>query len=179
MWGDVPIICDRMKSRRRNRIAVAITALVVVILFAVYCIRGFTGWDSVTVELDAESSLRVSRKPMHPFLAEYHRKVAIIKAGQELSTLSYPPDPGGCFPMLIRFYSDNTRRVVRLTDYLNDRLIDLRTSDFVPEEMPPDGKEFSSFVHESSLPPLRRSVEIDREMQLVSKSLSAPPIRPN
>ena len=138
-----------------------------VIITVVYAVRSFAGWESVTVELDAESSLQVSRKPMHWFLAEYHRKVEVMNAGRSLSTLTYPPDVGGCFPMLIRFYADKTRRVVRLTDHLNDRLIDLRTGQFVPEETPPEGKESASLVRESALPALNRSIEIDREMQLL------------
>ena len=70
--------------------------------------------------------------------------------------------------MLIRFYADDTHRVVRLTDSLVDRLIDLRTGKFVPEDTPPEGKEYSSFVREAELPPLRRSVEIGRNLKVTS-----------
>ena len=108
-----------------------------------------------------------SRKPSHPILAEYQRRVAVLHSGQSLATLSYPGDTGGGFPMQVRFYADTTRRVVRVTDRLYDRLIDLRTGEFVADESPPDGKEFSSAVRDAALPPLRRSVEIGRDMEVV------------
>ena len=67
--------------------------------------------------------------------------------------------------MHIRFYADATRNVLRITDALYDSLIDLKTGEFVSEDMPPEGKELSSFVREEKLPPLKRSIVVERDMQ--------------
>jgi hypothetical protein len=80
--------------------------------------------------------------------------------------------------MQIRFYADSTRRVVRITDGLYDRLIDLKSGKFVAEDNPPEGKELTSFVREAALPELKRSVEIREDMQLTqpkSASMAVPP----
>jgi hypothetical protein len=152
----------------KSKPVVMVGAITVLLIIAVaYAVRSFTGWETVTVELDLGSSLEVSRKPKHPFLAEYERKVAVVIAGRHSASLTYVPDVGGGFPMLIRFYADDARRVVRLTDNLNDRLIDLSTGQFVPEETPPPGKESGSWVREAELPPLKRSTKINEEMRVV------------
>jgi hypothetical protein len=151
-----------------------ISSAFVVVLIAVECAGcaiGCASWQSVTVPLDSESTLRVSRKHTHPFLAEYQREVTVFHSGQRLATLPYPHDPGGGFPMQVRFYADATRRVVRITDRLYDRLIDLRTGQFVADETPPEGKESDSFIRETALPTLRRSVEIGSDMQLVQREI--------
>jgi hypothetical protein len=57
-----------VKSKRLIFISVATLALIAA---AAYCSRQFGGWDTITVPLDSEFSLRVSRKTTHPFLAEY------------------------------------------------------------------------------------------------------------
>ena len=128
--------------------------------------------------LDSEFSLRVSRKASHPFLAEYDRKLTVIRSGRALGTLNYAKDTGGGFPMQVRFHADSTRRLVRVTDYLGDRLIDLHTGRYVDDQTPPEGKESSSAVRDATLPTLRRSVEIDRDMQVVQRDgavMTVPP----
>jgi hypothetical protein len=83
--------------------------------------------------------------------------------------LEYPQDTGGGFPMQVRLYADQHRRLVRLTDHLYDRLIDLDTGRFVEDATPPEGKDFSSFVAETSLPPLSRTFEIGRSLEALQR----------
>ncbi len=128
---------------------------------------GRIGWQSVTVPLDPGHSLRFSCRPSHPFLAEYRRKVTILQTGRRTITLDYPQDAGGGFPIVIRDYDQGDRRLVRLTDALYDRLIDLNAGEFVPDQTPPEGKEFSSFVNEADLPTPRTTIRIGRGLEVL------------
>lgn len=156
----------RTKSKRQLVFALVAVATVAV---AAWWVWALTGWREVTVPLDTEFALQLSRKQSHPFLAEFQRKVSILRSGRHAATLGYPQDTGGGFPMEVRLYADQQRRLVRLTDHLYDRLIDLDTGRFVEDATPPEGKEFSSFVAETNLPPLRRTFEIGRSLEALQR----------
>ncbi len=128
-----------------------------------------TGWESASIGLDSQSSIVISRKRAHPFLAEYARQVSVVRSGEQLATLDYPEDTGGGFPMQVRFYVDGTQRLVRLTDRLYDRLIDLHTGQFTGDQTHSIGKEMVSFVRESDLPPLQRHFVIGSRMEVISR----------
>jgi hypothetical protein len=140
-----------------------------VVLYGVFRPGRPSGAEDVTVQLSGEYTVRIGHKKTHPALAEYDREVAVLRQGKDLGTLSYPKDSGGGLPMQIRYYGNSKREVVRLTDSLYDRLIDLPTGRFVADETPPEGKEFSLAIREGELPPLKRAFEITRNMEVSEK----------
>ena len=158
-----------MKSLRTSHILLIIAAII--LLYGQFRGRQSEGWQAVSVQLDETSAVNINRKQSHPHLAEYVRLVTVIRAGRELAALEYPRDTGGGFPMQIRFYADSNRELVRLTDALADRLIDLRTGKFVADETPLEGKESTSAVREAELPALKRAFELGTDMKLVEKAL--------
>ena len=140
-----------------------------VVLYGVFRPGRPHGAKDVTVQLSGEYTVRISHKKTHPALAEYDRAVAVLRQGKDLGTLNYPKDSGGGLPMQIRYYGNPSREVVRLTDGLYDRLIDLPTGRFVADETPPEGKELSSAIREEELPPLKRAFEVTRDMEVAEK----------
>src|SRR6218665_2173673 len=90
-----------MKPKRIILIVAAMAVIVAsatAVIIAVDLSMPAREWVSVTVPLDAESSLIVSLKHSHPFLAEYRREVTVIRSGERLEALDYPKDTGGGFP---------------------------------------------------------------------------------
>ncbi len=157
-----------VRTNAKPKLVFALVAVATVAV-AAWCVWSLTGWREVTVLLDTEFALRLSRKQSHPFLAEFQRKVSILRSGRRAATLEYPQDTGGGFPMQVRLYADQQRRLVRLTNHLYDRLIDLDTGRFVEDATPPEGKDFSSLVAEANLPPLRRTFEIGRSLEALQR----------
>lgn len=125
-------------------------------------------WRHLEVSLDDNLSLRVSLRCSHPVLAEYERKLTIVKNGKRTASLRYHQDTGGGLPLRVRYFSDSASHLVRLTDSLFDQLVDLDHGTIVNDADQGDGIFKIVEVSEANLPPALREVVIGRDLSVKS-----------
>ncbi len=85
-------------------------------------------WDTVPLELDKEilgtARLEFSRNQIHPFLAEYDRKVTFVD-GDKDRTSHLATNTGGRTRIIVYHHKTKTGGYLRLHDHLSEHLIDL------------------------------------------------------
>jgi hypothetical protein len=85
-------------------------------------------WESVPLELDTEiigtARLEFARRPTHPFLAEYDRKVSFVNGSNE-RTSRLAANTGGRTRINVYHHKTKTGDYLRLHDQNSEHLIDL------------------------------------------------------
>lgn len=125
-------------------------------------------WRHLEVPLGDNLSLRVSLRHSHPVLAEFDRRLTIVKNGKRTASLRYHQDTGGGLPLRVRYFSDSVSHLVRLTDSLYDQLVDLDHGIIVNDADQGDGIFKIVEVSEANLPPALREVVIGRDLTVKS-----------